>query len=67
MERLAYNTAEAARMLGKSKRTLEAWRDQGRGPQYKREGKSIMYPRRSLERYLEATERTIEQPERGAS
>lgn len=34
----AYSTTDAAKYLGISRHTLEAWRVQGRGPSYRRLG-----------------------------
>lgn len=50
-------SAEAARMLGISPRTLANWRAQGRGPAYVRLGKSrspVLYRVGDIESWLES-------------
>jgi excisionase family DNA binding protein len=51
MEHLS--TKEAAKALGLSDRTLEAWRNQNRGPQYIRLGARIVYDREMLNEWVE--------------
>ncbi len=54
MEKLSYKPKEAAQVLGVSKRTLEDWRARGIGPAYVKETeRTILYPRRGLEAWLE--------------
>jgi predicted DNA-binding transcriptional regulator AlpA len=59
----ALKTHEAARLYGMSKTTLEAWRCQGRGPRFFKDGKLILYRPRDIEAYLEqGIVTTIDQP-----
>jgi len=51
-------TAETARILGVSVRTLEDWRYRGCGPVYHRVGKLALYYRADLERWLAEREVT---------
>ncbi len=44
--------AEAARLLSLSRRTLEAWRRQRRGPPWVRLGRRIVYRLEDLQAYL---------------
>jgi excisionase family DNA binding protein len=44
--------AEVARILGITPRTLENWRQQGRGPEYLKDGKVVRYERAAVERYI---------------
>ena len=54
MDQIAYKPKDAARVLGVSKRTLEEWRYRGIGPSYVKETeRTILYPRRGLEAWLE--------------
>jgi hypothetical protein len=46
--------AGAAVFLGIAPATLRNWRSQGRGPQYIRLGRRIVYRREYLEQYLDA-------------
>lgn len=39
---------ETAYILGYSRKTLQAWRAQGRGPRYTKYGRSIRYPEDAL-------------------
>lgn len=63
MVRLSYKTQEAADLLGVSKRQLEEWREQGKGPAYSRIGpKLVVYPHATLIKYLDRhLVRTIDQ------
>lgn len=45
---------EAARILNQSKRTLQAWRRSGQGPQFIKQGRSVRYPLAALEEYQRA-------------
>lgn len=56
-ERAVVSSAEAARMLGISPRTLANWRVQGRGPTYVRLGKNrspVLYRVGDVESWLES-------------
>ena len=45
-------TTEAARLLGKHPMTLTNWRMWGRGPQYVRQGRRILYRMADLKRWM---------------
>lgn len=47
------STRTAARILGLSPRTLEAWRHRGRGPRCYRVGHAVKYRAGDVRRYLE--------------
>lgn len=57
-EPIAFNSTEAARMLGISPRTLANWRCQGRGPRYAHltddPHSPIIYRRADLEEWVDA-------------
>ena len=54
-EKALLDTTEAARFLAVSRRTLEAWRHQRRGPRFiKVGGHAVRYFRRDLENFLAA-------------
>jgi predicted DNA-binding transcriptional regulator AlpA len=42
------NELQAARLLGLSSRTLQAWRSRGAGPAYVRAGRAVRYRRSDL-------------------
>lgn len=46
---------EAARLLGKSARTLERWRTEGAGPAYIRVGGTVSYRRADIAAFLRAS------------
>lgn len=53
---LLVSSAEAARRLGRSTRTLENWRWKGKGPKFKCDpdtGRFLGYPVEELEKFLE--------------
>ena len=52
------NEKEAAKFLGLSVRTLQAWRLQGKGPKWKKLGRAVRYALPDLEAFLEACTRT---------
>lgn len=55
--------AEAAAYLGVSLRTMEAWRERGIGPAFRRQGKFVRYHIDALDAYTsdqEATERATD-------
>ncbi|KAF0234127.1 MAG: hypothetical protein FD177_1039 [Desulfovibrionaceae bacterium] len=64
MNKIAYKTEAAAEMIGVSKRTLEEWREQGKGPAYSRlSERLVVYPHATLVKYLDRyLVRTIDQP-----
>jgi hypothetical protein len=49
--------SEAAAKLRKTVRTLQAWRRQGKGPRYSRNGKEVVYTDKALDDYLVANEK----------
>jgi excisionase family DNA binding protein len=51
---LLLNEVQAAKFLGLSSRTLQAWRSQGRGPAYVKVGRSIRYWRSALLEWMSA-------------
>jgi predicted site-specific integrase-resolvase len=52
------NPREAARVLGVSPRTLEAWRALGKGPTYFRVSRRVIrYSHATIKRFLEERER----------
>lgn len=52
------NTLDVARLLGLSRKTIEAWRYSGYGPQWHRIGRrSIRYYRSEVEAWLAEQER----------
>jgi len=54
-EKNLMTTVEAARLLALSKKTLECWRHQRRGPRFiKVGGRAVRYRRRDLENFLAA-------------
>ncbi|HEX5409185.1 MAG TPA: helix-turn-helix domain-containing protein [Gemmatimonadaceae bacterium] len=48
------DTPAAARQLGLSERTVSNWRLQGRGPEYLKLGKRVLYSTHALERFKAA-------------
>ncbi|AOP53450.1 helix-turn-helix transcriptional regulator [Brevibacterium aurantiacum] len=56
----AYSTTDAAKYLGISRHTLEAWRVQGRGPAYRRLGTGhaarAMYLVEDLDSWIDSLE-----------
>lgn len=55
---LAYNTADAARLIGVSPKTLLNWRYEGKGPEYVRVSRSlVLYRRDDLDAWLRETQR----------
>lgn len=48
------NVREAAERLGFSKKTLDNWRSEGRGPRYSRVGRSIRYHIEDLDSYMQS-------------
>lgn len=56
----AYSTTDAAKYLGISRHTLEAWRVQGRGPAYRRLGTGraarAMYLVEDLDAWIDSLE-----------
>ncbi|BBD08421.1 helix-turn-helix domain-containing protein [Desulfovibrio ferrophilus] len=50
--RQAFTTREVAKLYGVSRRTLELWRSEGRGPRYTRHGKQVLYPRAALDNFF---------------
>ena len=53
-----YDTPQAADLLGISRRTLERWRIEGKGPVYRKFGKRAMYAEPDLLEWSEAQRRT---------
>ena len=53
-----YDTDAAAEALKVSPRTMERWRQEGRGPAYRKCGRAARYTERDLNDYLEAQRRT---------
>lgn len=49
--------SEAAELLGQSRRTLQAWRLNGRGPTFAKIGRSVRYAPADLDRFIEAGRR----------
>lgn len=47
-------TGEAAKYLRISERTLETWRQTGRGPEFSRAGRVCLYTRRDLDDWVES-------------
>ena len=45
--------AQAATYLNVSRRTLQAWRQRGGGPEYIKLGGAVRYDRAALDRYIE--------------
>ena len=59
METRAYLTEiEVADLINVPRRTLQAWRYQGRGPRYVKLGGSVRYRVTDLEKFLETRTRT---------
>ena len=54
-EELAVTTAELARQLKISTRTLERWRENGGGPPFILAGRTVRYPIRALHSWLRET------------
>lgn len=50
--RQAFTTREVAKLYGVSSRTLELWRQDGRGPRYTHHGKQVLYPRVALDNFF---------------
>ncbi len=50
--RIAVNDHEAAALLGVSPSTLRAWRRTGRGPDFARLGRRVVYPLTALEQFM---------------
>lgn len=48
-----YDTPELAKYLGQSRRTLEDWRRDKKGPDYVRLPKGVRYRREDVRRWLE--------------
>ncbi len=48
LEPLAVRRQEAARLLGVSEALLRKWAAEGRGPTYRKEGRAVLYPMKSL-------------------
>ena len=53
----ALNETAAARLIGVSPRSLQAWRVNGRGPRYMKIGRVVRYRRRELIEFLD--DRTV--------
>lgn len=51
------NEKRAAAYLGLSRKTLEKWRNQGKGPPYKKFGRNVMYSLYELDGWAEAQTR----------
>lgn len=53
------NTKQAAYLMGKAKRTLDAWRQQGKGPPYYQDGATgrVRYRRRDVIEWIEKQRR----------
>ena len=51
------DTTQAAETLRLARRTLEKWRVEGRGPEFRRHGDRIFYDERELERWSDAQRR----------
>jgi excisionase family DNA binding protein len=49
--------SEAADYLGVVRKTLQAWRSQGKGPKYVRMGRSIRYPEDALIEFQESLQK----------
>jgi hypothetical protein len=47
---------EQAERLGKTVRTLQTWRQEGRGLRYVKAGNTVLYPFEAEEEYLKAQE-----------
>ena len=52
------DTGQAANYLGISKKTLERWRFEGRGPTFRKFGKRVLYSQDELDRWAKDQERT---------
>ena len=52
-ERDLLNEIDAARFLGVSARTLQAWRVHGGGPRYSKLGRSVRYRQCDLDAFVE--------------
>jgi predicted site-specific integrase-resolvase len=57
-----YTEIELAQRLNLSRRTLQAWRRQGRGPQWVKFTGAIRYDARVIEEFIEAGRRGPERP-----
>ncbi|HEY9367518.1 helix-turn-helix domain-containing protein [Streptomyces sp.] len=55
--RTTLKTPEAATYIGVANRTLENWRNRGKGPRYIRAGRAVVYRIRDLDAFLD--ERTV--------
>lgn len=53
-----YTTAQAAKKLGRSTKTLQNWRSLGHGPRYKRDPDTgvVIYPESALSEYIDRME-----------
>jgi predicted DNA-binding transcriptional regulator AlpA len=51
MEKIALNEIELAKRWGVSPKTLQRWRTEGRGPQYLKLSKRVVYPLDQIESY----------------
>jgi len=51
------NTRDAAKFLGLSAYTLEAWRHRGGGPKFRKFGKAVRYADADLEAFVKASAR----------
>jgi hypothetical protein len=52
------DTKQAAKKLRLARRTLEKWRTEGRGPEYRKHGDLVFYEERDLEQWSDAQRRT---------
>ncbi|HVS73686.1 MAG TPA: helix-turn-helix domain-containing protein [Phycisphaerae bacterium] len=52
-QKVLLTTAEAAQVLDLRKETLDAWRQQKRGPKYVKVGSNVRYRRTDIDAYIE--------------